>query len=283
MKKLKFKFMIHPLFIIFACILIYLNYFAMLLSYIITIILHELAHSIVANKLGYKLNIINLMPHGASLSGENRFFSAKDEILVALAGPALNLILAIFGCAIWWLFPNTYFYTQTFVYANIITAVINCLPVFPLDGGRVLLALLSKNYTKTKAIKKVRLLGIITSCLLLLSFVITTFFIPNYTLLIFGSFLFITAIIEDKKSYYTHIGIFQSKALYLNKGLKIRKLAVLDTMPLYKLLTSITPDSLTEFTVLNKDYKIIGKITEKQLENFIQIYPANTCLNVILT
>ena len=279
----KFKFMIHPLFIVLSALLVYFGYFFLLLSYIITVILHEFAHSFVASKLGYKLNHINLMPHGASLSGDNRFFSARDEVLVAIAGPALNIILAILGCAVWWMFPSTYFYTQQFVYANVVTAVINFLPIFPLDGGRVLLAVMSRNGQRTKAIKKVRLIGIILSSVILVGFVMTVFFTPNYTMLIFGSFLFITSILEDKQAYYSHIGLFESKSGHLNRGLKLRALAVSQNIPLYKLISAVTPDSITEFNVIDENYKVIGKISELQLEKLIQIYPASTTLKLILS
>ena len=279
----KFKFMIHPLFIVLSALLVYFGYFFLLLSYIITVILHEFAHSFVASKLGYKLNQINLMPHGASLSGDNRFFSARDEVLVAIAGPALNIILAILGCAVWWIFPSIYFYTQQFVYANVVTAVINFLPIFPLDGGRVLLAVMSRNGQRTKAIKKVRLIGIILSSVILVGFVMTVFFTPNYTMLIFGSFLFITSILEDKQAYYSHIGLFESKSSHLNRGLKLRALAVSQNIPLYKLISAVTPDSITEFNVIDENYKVIGKISELQLEKLIQIYPASTTLKLILS
>lgn len=279
----KFKFMIHPLFIVLSALLVYFGYFFLLLSYIITVILHEFAHSFVASKLGYKLNQINLMPHGASLSGDNRFFSARDEVLVAIAGPALNIILAILGCAVWWIFPSTYFYTQQFVYANVVTAAINFLPIFPLDGGRVLLAVMSRNGQRTKAIKKVRLIGIILSSVILVGFVMTVFFTPNYTMLIFGSFLFITSILEDKQAYYSHIGLFESKSSHLNRGLKLRALAVSQNIPLYKLISAVTPDSITEFNVIDENYKVIGKISELQLEKLIQIYPASTTLKLILS
>ncbi len=279
----KFKFMIHPLFIVLSALLVYFGYFFLLLSYIITVILHEFAHSFVASKLGYKLNQINLMPHGASLSGDNRFFSARDEVLVAIAGPALNIILAILGCAVWWIFPSTYFYTQQFVYANVVTAAINFLPIFPLDGGRVLLAVMSRNGQRTKAIKKVRLIGIMLSSVILVGFVMTVFFTPNYTMLIFGSFLFITSILEDKQAYYSHIGLFESKSSHLNRGLKLRALAVSQNIPLYKLISAVTPDSITEFNVIDENYKVIGKISELQLEKLIQIYPASTTLKLILS
>ena len=278
----KFKISIHPLFLIFAEFLIYLGYFYILLAYLITIILHEFAHSFVANRLGYRLNIINIMPHGASLSGQSHFFSVRDEILIAIAGPIANIVIAVICCALWWLFPETYFYTQQFVYANTITAVVNCLPIFPLDGGRVLLAVLGKNGNKISAIKKVRLTGIILSSSLIVCFFITVFFVPNYTLLVFGSFLFVTSILEDKTSYYNHIGLFESKVSHLAKGLKIREIAVPDSMQLYKLLTSVTPDSLTDFKVIDENYKVLGNIKEADLEKLIQIYPANTKLGLIV-
>lgn len=279
----KINIIIHPLFIVFASVLIYLNYFFLLLSYIITIVMHEYAHAFVARKLGYKLNQITLMPHGASLSGESKFFSTRDEVLVAISGPLLNLILATVGCAIWWLWPTTYFYTMSFVYANLCTALINCLPVFPLDGGRVLLAILSKNQKRPVALKKIRILGIIVSILILLGFVITLFFEPNFTLLVFGSFLFVVSILKDKEAYYSHIGLMESKSSYIQRGLKMRAVAVLESMPLYKLIGSVTPDSLTEFTVIDNEYRVVGKINERDLPKLIEIYPANTKLKLIVS
>lgn len=280
---IKFKFIVHPLFIIFASVLVYLNYFFLLLSYLVTIILHECAHAYVAYRLGYKLNQINLMPHGASLSGESKFFSPKDEIAVAVAGPMLNIILATVGCAIWWIWPTTYFYTLSFVYANLCTALINCLPIFPLDGGRVLLAFLGKRYNKEAAQKKVRVIGIVISSLILVLFCITLFFTPNFTLLMFGAFLLATSILKDKEAYYNHMGILESKSNYINKGLRMRNVAVPEDMPLYKLISTVTPDSLTEFTVINTEYKVLGKISELELQRLIQIYPANTALGLIVS
>jgi len=46
------------------------------------------------------------------------------------------------------------------------------------------------------------------------------------------------------------------------KGLKLREIAVPESMQLYKLLTAVTPDSLTNFTVIDKEYKVLGKIKD---------------------
>ena len=277
------KYIVHPLFVVFAGILVYLNYFVLLISYLITIILHELAHALVAKKLGYRLNQITLMPHGASLSGESRFFCPRDEVLVAIAGPVCNLVLAVLGCAVWWIFPITYAYTQVFVYANLCTAVINCLPVFPLDGGRVLLACLSKKLDKKTAIRRVRILGIVVSSAILVAFLLTIFFVPNFTLLVFGTFLLLTSILEDKQAYYSHMGIIESKASHLGRGLKMRSLAVPEDLPLFRLISAVTPDSLTEFNIIDSEYRVVGKINELDLQKLLQIYPANTELRLIVT
>ncbi len=279
---MKLKFFVHPLFIVFAGLLIYLNYFVLLISYLVTICLHEMAHSLVAEKLGYRLNQITIMPHGASLGGESKFFCSRDEILIAIAGPIFNLILAILGCAVWWIFPVTYAYSQIFVYANLYTALINCLPVFPLDGGRVMLALLSKKLDRKVAFSRVRVLGMVISICLILAFLITVFFVPNLTLLIFGVFLLVTSMLEDKYAYYSQIGILESKAIYLSRGLKMRAVAVPQDMPLFRLVSVITPDSLTEFTIIDQQYKVLGRISECDLPKLLQIYPANTSLGLIV-
>ena len=99
----------------------------------------------------------------------------------------------------------------------------------------------------------------------------------------FGAFLLVTSILKDKEAYYNHMGILESKSNYINKGLRMRNVAVPEDMPLYKLISTVTPDSLTEFTVINTEYKVLGKISELELQRLIQIYPANTALGLIVS
>jgi len=276
------KFIIHPLLIVFFVVLSLLGYLNLLIVYLITIVLHELAHSFVASKLGYKLNQIKLMPYGASLSGQSGFFSAKDEILVALAGPVFNLVLVVFVCALWWIEPVSYVYTLDFVRANLAIALINFLPIFPLDGGRILLSVLSERKSRAVAHQKVRWLGVVFSVIILTGFVITTFYIPNYTFLVFGSFLFIISIMEDNASVYTMVDFLSMKKQGLERGIVVRELAISNDSPLYKLFSKLKKDRLTNFFVVDKNYQIVGKIMETELESLIKIYPAKTLLSQIL-
>ena len=135
---MELKIKIHPLFIIFAFFLIFFGWTRILISYFLVLILHELGHYFMAKFLGYKLNKIVFMPYGVSLNGQGNIFKKRDEILIAMAGPVVNFLLCILTVTLWWLFPVTYYYTDAFVFSNLSLALFNLIPVFPLDGGRVI-------------------------------------------------------------------------------------------------------------------------------------------------
>ena len=99
---------------------------------------HECAHAFAAAKLGYKLNRIVLMPFGAVIDGDLRGISLKDEIYVAICGPLCNLVTAAFFVAVWWCYPATYPYTDSACYSSLTVALVNLIPAYPLDGGRIL-------------------------------------------------------------------------------------------------------------------------------------------------
>ena len=279
---MKPKFLIHPLFIVFLLLIVLQGHFAILCAYILTLLIHEYAHFLVANKNGYHLNRFTLMPHGISLSGKNVMFSYKDEIKIALAGPVCNIIIAIVGFALWWIYPESYVFTELFVYANLVTGTINFLPVFPMDGGRIVLAILSKNFSRTQALKIVRAMGISVSIILVCVFIITTFYDVNFTFLTLGIFCFFTAIWEDKQSVYERSHFLSSKNFGLKRGIAIREIAVLEDTTLYKLVKEIRQDSITNFMVVNKNLQKVGYIEEKQIEKYIEIYPATATLKTIL-
>ena len=143
------KFSLHPLF--FACGFYYAltGKFLTFLIYSFCALLHELGHAFIANGSGYKLNKITLMPFGAVVCGDLDNLKAKDEIKIALAGPCLNLLIGILFVALWWIFPETYSFTDIVAEANFSMALINFIPAYPLDGGRVLCAIIAL-YTENR-------------------------------------------------------------------------------------------------------------------------------------
>ena len=98
-------------------------------------ILHELFHLAAFHCCGAKAQEITIFPFGISVQRSALLeISGKQEIFCALAGPLCNFFLA--GGA--WLFPTATEPLRSFLlYCNLSLAIINLLPVLPLDGGRI--------------------------------------------------------------------------------------------------------------------------------------------------
>ncbi len=121
------------------------------------VLLHELGHSLMAQAFGLKVKEIVLLPIGgiATLLGKPK--TAGQEVAIAAAGPAVNIALA--GCFAGALWVRGYAFPQDelklalapsadtllllLATGNASLALFNLLPFFPLDGGRILRALLS--------------------------------------------------------------------------------------------------------------------------------------------
>ena len=142
---------IHPLFLLvggwYACTG---ELFFFLLSAIVAM-QHECAHAYAAAKLGYRLHTVVLMPFGAVLDGDRLHLSLKDEIYVAICGPICNLCTALFFVALWWFVPTMYAFTDTAFYSSMAIALVNLLPAYPLDGGRVLKCFVTRLFARRSA------------------------------------------------------------------------------------------------------------------------------------
>jgi len=121
--------------------------FAML-CFFASLLLHELAHSFVARRFGVPVKGITLFLFGGVAELEAEPQSASVEFWVALAGPVMSLCL---GIGFWVLAKfselalNSLLLTEVLSYLamiNLVLAVFNLVPAFPLDGGRVLRAYL---------------------------------------------------------------------------------------------------------------------------------------------
>lgn len=113
-----------------------------------SVLLHELGHALAAKGVGIQTRSITLHPLGglAALDREPR--TPTEELIVSLAGPAVNAVLAVAGLALW----------TTGLQAALWVAVINAgmglfnlLPAFPMDGGRVLRAALATRMARRDA------------------------------------------------------------------------------------------------------------------------------------
>ena len=250
----KLKFSVHPLFIVFGLYFAFTGRVFSFIVFTLVALIHELGHSLAASDLGYKLNRVVLMPYGAIVSGEQRLFSYKDEIKIALAGPIINLLTGFLFAAVWWFIPESYPYTDLAVFASLSIATINLLPCYPLDGGRVLLAFLSERLMRKTALTVVRTLGIILSAALLGLFIYSIFVGINISLLFFSSFMLFGNLFVKKDSDY--VRIFSGMDMHaVQKGRRVIRVAVAESSKVKVLYKFISVDHLTEVLIISDDGK----------------------------
>jgi len=128
----------------------------------ISIALHELAHSFIAKRYQINVREIRMFILGGIAIFDKELPTPEAEFKTAVAGPLLSMILGLFflgiGVTIQEKSPITGIIVYTAI-ANLVIAVFNLVPAFPLDGGRVLRSLLWKKYDLIKATKIVASLG----------------------------------------------------------------------------------------------------------------------------
>ena len=267
-KKLsELKIKVSPLFILMAVFVLVINRIEVFVFYAVSIILHETAHSITAKKLGYKLHVMKFMPYGVAIEGEFNSMPAIDEIIVAITGPLSNLIVCLLLSALWWYFPVVHEYTKQLFTVNFSLAVVNLLPIYPLDGGRIALAITSAKIGRTHAYKRIKTVGITLGIGILILALVGIFVSPNPTMLAFGAFIVLSSAF-DGVGKYESLYLISSRVKRIKKGLTIREIIIDHNAKLKQLREKLSADYYSRFIVVNDNLKPIARISETELEKF---------------
>lgn len=167
-------------------------------------IIHEMGHLAAGLLLGMKPESINLTPYGVSISFKlipndyNRqilkgnVLSIK-KIFVALAGPLTNLIIIILVLNM----KINIFSNLIIIYVNLLLLLFNLLPIYPLDGGRILKQILHIVFGKKEAEKHINTISFISLVLITFIASIGIYYIKNIAIFIVVIFLWGLYIKQD--------------------------------------------------------------------------------------
>mgnify|MGYP001625617716 CR=1 FL=1 len=238
-----------------------------LLAYVAVLLPHEFAHAYAAEKLGYKAKSIHIAPYGVALEREKGYVRPLDEVKIALAGPLVNIFMAVTLAALWWVFPPIYSGTKYIAEASLFTAVVNLLPVYPMDGGRALRGVIEYRSSRKTACAVSRIVGIcvgvaaVAGALALLVSGIG----PAFATL--GIFI-LASLAMPAAGEYGRIYALDGLSGRLRKGLPVREIMVSGECTLCELFSMLRPGAYTRFAVCD-GRKVVFTVEEWQLEEFI--------------
>jgi Zn-dependent protease/CBS domain-containing protein len=226
------------------------------------VLIHELAHSLVARRKGIKINNITLMIFGGIATMEEGVPDPKAELPMALVGPIASLVVGLVCIGIAYAVPAA---TKNpplagvviFVFGylgvlNIILFAFNLLPAFPMDGGRVLRAWLAERMPLHRATKIAADIG--KGFAIVFGLIGLFFFSPFLILIAF--FIYIGASMESaaaKYSYLLHdvtVGDMMSSPVT----------TVPPTLPVSQVITMMYSSKHLGFPVVERD-TLIGMVT----------------------
>ena len=183
---------------------LWLSFFVM--AMFVCIVLHEFGHALTARRFGVSTRDIVLLPIGGMARLDKLPEKPIHEFLVAVAGPAVNVAVALILSSFFFivsprelfaqalgsetdLIGNYFFFVPALIFLNITLAVFNLLPAFPMDGGRILRALLSMRLSRTKATRIAATVGQVIA----VAMFVLGLWNYHFTTAFIGVFIFFTA------------------------------------------------------------------------------------------
>lgn len=171
-------------------------------------LLHECGHLIAGLILKFKPEKINIMPMGVSISFKipiddynikikNANLLSIKKIIIALSGPIINIIIAII--LIFFDFNLDEIKRLNIIYANIIICIFNLLPIYPLDGGRILKQIIKIKYGVINSIKYTNKIQNLIMILVTIISSIAIYYFKNISILFIIIYLWILVINENRK------------------------------------------------------------------------------------
>ncbi len=227
------------------------------------VLVHEIAHCIIARQNGVKIQSITLLIFGGVSQMEDVGVpDPKVEFPMALVGPLTSLLFGIVCGVIVYFIPDITTDTATagvliFIFGylavlNVLLFAFNMIPAFPMDGGRVLRAMLAKRMPIHKATRIAANIGKAFAII----FGIVGLLILNPFLILIALFVYIGASSESTMDQFTYLLHDVTVGTTMSSPVTV----VTPTLPLSKVIEMMLTTKHLGFPVVEQD-KLVGMIT----------------------
>jgi Zn-dependent protease len=241
------------------------------------VVLHELGHALTAKKYGVHTKDIIISPIGGVARLLQMPQNPRHELIIAIAGPAVNFLIALILGTILTIFtdqgimpigdPQRIFdYPSNFLPAlfvlNSILIIFNLIPAFPMDGGRILRALLSMRFGRKAATRWASILGQI----LALVFFSWGIYGGDYILSVIGLFVFFSAAAEYQQVQADLLLQNQS----VNEVLRSDYTAVFIDEPMSHIFDLVKRGEEKDFIVVDQWGNVQGVLHDEWIDEALQ-------------
>jgi Zn-dependent protease len=263
-----------------------LAFTVLLLTLFVCVVFHEFGHALAARHYGVSTKDITLSPIGGAARLNKLPDRPLHEFIIAVAGPAVNLIIAgVLVLAMWGfsislvpelasnpmkVFSNSANFFQLILILNVFLALFNLIPAFPLDGGRMLRAVLSVKLGRLTATRIASLIGRIIA-MVLLGFAI---YHGDFLFALLSLFVFFMAAHEY---YMVRLDdVMHSKTVADLAQADFTRLHIADTME--QAVRVFSERREKNFLVFDQEDKLCGVLLEKAIQQAIKEKEVHTSI-----
>src|ERR1700757_1972962 len=227
------------------------------------VVLHEFGHAIAAKNFGINTPDITLLPIGGGARLERMPDEPRQELIIALAGPLVNVVIALAlfavvgwrGLAAQAMMGGSDLLAQLLV-INVVLVLFNMLPAFPMDGGRVLRALLATRLSYARATQIAASIG--QGCAFVFGFVGLLW---NPFLLFIALFVYIGASQESALAQMRDV----SRRFPVSSAMVREFRTLTETATLQDAVDALLATSQHDFPVIDGSGNVAGILTRNDL------------------
>jgi stage IV sporulation protein FB len=276
---------VHPALLIVVLGAVVLGRLENLLWSFLALTLHESAHALTARSVGCQVTSIELMPFGGVAHLAQVHLTPRAEWIVAAAGPVCSLVIGAALLAATRVVPDIAAALLGFIHVNLLLGCVNLLPALPLDGGRMLRAVLARLMRPRTATLLGAWLGVCLGAAMAgLGIVLLLHQMLQPTFLTMGAFLVFAAIREMRMLPQVQMAAMLNRrdALRRGDGIRLKHIAIDARTSAGEALSMLNANRYNILLVIGRDMRVCGQLDEGALLDGIARYNVDICVGELL-